>query len=236
VSTLRAQNEQAPLSAVSTSAMQSDTDYIFHAQAVDAVRCTASTANDFLSPDLQCEAYGQRAAWLLADLKRKLEEAERSGVAHQDAWNASCPDVIRVSEAHCFYVLARNFCAAVKRMGEEQPALAQVLQKCCNLFSLWWMQESLGDFLEGGYLDRKQAGLLRQAVRDLLPILRADAVPLVDAWGHSDHALNSALGRWDGKVYDALLASAQQEFNPMNRSEVDPAFEESLKPMRRSRL
>lgn len=31
-------------------------------------------------------------------------------------------------------------------------------------------------------------------------VLRADAVPLVDAWGHSDHCLNSALGRRDGRV------------------------------------
>ena len=98
------------------------------------------------------------------------------------------------------------------------------------------MQEALGDFLEGGYFDSMQAGLVRQAVRNLLPMIRVDAVALVDAWGHSDHALNSVLGRWDGDVYRALLASAQPESNPMNREDVTPAFEESLKPMRRSKL
>lgn len=98
------------------------------------------------------------------------------------------------------------------------------------------MQENLGEFLEGGFLNPMQAGLLRQAVRDLLPVLRADAVPLVDAWGHSDHALNSALGRRDGQVYDALLASVQPDMNPMNRDLITPAFEESLKPMRFSKL
>ena len=33
-----------------------------------------------------------------------------------------------------------------------------------------------------------------------LKVLRPDAVSLVDAWGHSDHCLNSALGRRDGRV------------------------------------
>ena len=36
------------------------------------------------------------------------------------------------------------------------------------------------------------------------------------------HALNSALGRYDGDVYTALYASAQPALNPMNRDEVDP--------------
>jgi len=240
---LAAHAEEAPLSAVAVSAASTlppaengDADYLLHVAAAAAAHCTADKVSDFLSPDLQCEAYRQRAAWLVLELDRKLADSTRSGVAHQDAWNALCPDVIRVSEAHCFYVLVRNFNTSIKQLSDPHPELAPVLQNCCHLFSLWWMQESMGEFLEGGYIDAMQAGLVRQAVRELLPILRADAIPLVDAWGHSDHALNSALGRWDGQVYDALLASAQPDSNPMNRDEVSPAFEESLKPMRLSRL
>lgn len=90
----------------------------------------------------------------------------------------------------------------------------------------------MGDFLESGFLSAQQAGLVRQAVQDLLPVLRADAVPLVDAWGHSEHCLNSALGRRDGRVYEALWESAQANVNPMNKEEVSPAFHESLLPMR----
>jgi acyl-CoA oxidase len=153
-----------------------------------------------------------------------------------DAWDLNCPDAIRVSEAHCYYVLVNNFVKAVEGVGEEQAQLTPPLRSCCNLFALWWMQEDLGDFLEGGYLDAAQAGMLRAAVREQLGVVRQDAVPLVDAWGHSDHALKSALGRYDGQVYEALLASAQAGANPVNTGTVDRAFAESLKPMRRSRL
>lgn len=231
------QRDSAVISSVATSATAgSDTDYLLDTPSAIGVQCAATTASDFLSSELQCEAYRQRAAWLVTDLKGKLADAENSGMAYQDAWNAVCPDIIRASEAHCFYVLVRNFTSALEHVRDEQPELAPVLQNCSNLFSLWWMQESMGDFLEGGYLDVTQAGLARQAVRELLPVIRADAVPLVDAWGHSDHSLNSALGRQDGQVYDALLASVLPESNPMNRDEVTPAFMESLKPMRKSKL
>jgi len=187
-------------------------------------------------PRLQLEAYRQRAAWLVADTQQKLLEAQVKGMDEVDAWNLHCPDAIRLSEAHCYYMLLSNFAEAVERIEERTPSLGRPLRSCCNLFALWWMQEGLGDFLEGGYLNAEQAGLLRQAVRDQLGVVRQDAVPLVDAWGHSDHALKSALGRYDGQVYEALLASAQPEVNPLNRDKVDPAFAESLKPMRHSRL
>jgi acyl-CoA oxidase len=239
---LRARAEDTVLSAMpATGANQaasagSETAYLQEVTTALRLRCTAHSVSDFFSSDLQRDAYRQRAAWLITDLKRKLDDATMNGLTYQDAWNAVCPDVIRVSEAHCFYVIVSNFCAAIEQLQTQQPNLAPVLQNCCHLFSLWWMQENMGEFLEAGFLDPLQAGLLRQAVRDLLPVLRADAVPLVDAWGHSDHALNSALGRWDGQVYDALLASAQPELNPMNRDLITPAFEESIKPMRFSKL
>ena len=39
-------------------------------------------------------------------------------------------------------------------------------------------------------------------------MLRPNVVPLVDAFDMPDHALRSALGRFDGNVYEALYESA----------------------------
>ena len=61
--------------------------------------------------------------------------------------------------------------------------------------------------------------------------MRPDAVPLVDAWGHSDHLLNSALGRYDGDVYRALMMTTDGRLNPMNKDVVHDAFGESIQPM-----
>lgn len=213
-----------------------DTSYLLDASAAMQCRCRAQSVEDFFDSALHLEASRQRSAWLVMETQRKLIESELAGMTATDAWDLNCPDAIRVSDAHCLYVLISNFAKGVEHLDASQPQLAPIMRSCCNLFALWWMQDSISDFLESGYFDATQAGLLRRALRQQLGVVRRDAVPLVDAWGHSDHALRSALGRYDGRVYEALLASAQADVNPMNRDVVDRVFEESLKPMRWSKL
>lgn len=71
------------------------------------------------------------------------------------------------------------------------------------------MEQEMRFFLEGGYLSSEQAVMVRQAVRQLLVDLRPDAVALVDAFNHSDHSLNSCLGRYGSH----LPAAADVSFN-----------------------
>jgi acyl-CoA oxidase len=51
--------------------------------------------------------------------------------------------------------------------------------------------------------------------------LRPHAVKLVDAWSIPDFLLNSALGRYDGKVYEELFDMAHRR-NPLNRVTFNP--------------
>lgn len=46
--------------------------------------------------------------------------------------------------------------------------------------------------------------MLQSRFLDLLSELRPNAVALVDAFDFPDAVLDSALGRWDGNVYEAL--------------------------------
>ena len=68
------------------------------------------------------------------------------------------------------------------------------------------------------YIQNTQRGYIRSAIERLLDTVRRNAVPLVDAFDIPDFVLNSALGRRDGKVYEALWESTKQE--PLNASEV----------------
>ena len=130
-----------------------------------------------------------------------------------------------------------------------------------SLFALYYMERDLAEFLEHGHLSQAQAILLRQQarvlaaiclsspptaaaiapstlaappsqVRALLEELRPQAVALVDAWGMRDAELNSALGRYDGRVYEALMVSAQQE--PLNTDRPVGGWQALLLP--RSRM
>lgn len=75
----------------------------------------------------------------------------------------------------------------------------------------------------------EQAAALRARHRALLVELRPDAVALVDAFGYEDYTLNSAIGRYDGDVYQSLLEMAQA--SPLNATEEGPAWEGVLKPV-----
>jgi len=66
-------------------------------------------------------------------------------------------------------------------------------------------RQRLVDLLEDGYVSSAQAALLREEVRALLDEVRPDAVALVDAWNFPDTTLASAIGRSDGRVYEALF-------------------------------
>ncbi|KAJ7617161.1 peroxisomal oxidase [Roridomyces roridus] len=70
---------------------------------------------------------------------------------------------------------------------------------------------------------------LRLAIGQLCKELLPEAIGLTDAFGYSDWDLDSSLGVYDGRVYEALWARAQDE--PLNQTEVTEAYEASIKPM-----
>jgi acyl-CoA oxidase len=76
------------------------------------------------------------------------------------------------------------------------------------------MEQESADFLASGYIDGKQFHLLGSKVQEIMAELRPNAVALVDAFAVPDYLLNSALGRSDGNVYEALFDFALRE--PLN--------------------
>ena len=64
----------------------------------------------------------------------------------------------------------------------------------------------------------EQVAMARDKLYLLLKQVRPEAVPLVDAFDFSDSMLNSALGRYDGDVYNHLFQWAQKA--PRNKKKV----------------
>jgi acyl-CoA oxidase len=63
----------------------------------------------------------------------------------------------------------------------------------------------------------------------LLAELRPNAVGLVDSFDYRDEILGSALGAYDGQVYERLLESAMQ--SPLNAKPVHDSFHASIEPL-----
>jgi acyl-CoA oxidase len=95
------------------------------------------------------------------------------------------------------------------------------------LFGLYWIEKEVGDFLEDGYLNAGQVAWARACSLDMMDRIRPNAVALVDANDLSDFRLKSALGRYDGNVYQAILEASKKD--PLNATEPGPGYEKHLK-------
>lgn len=75
---------------------------------------------------------------------------------------------------------------------------------------------------------------MKRKVIELLAVIRPDAVAPVDAFALPDYYLNSALGRYDGNVYEAMTKMAEKE--PLNHTVVVDGYEECIKAFVHARL
>jgi flavocytochrome c len=135
------------------------------------------------------------------DFQQKLGEVDGNLAA---AVNSCALELCNAVRAHCGLFLLTNFLRVVNQV--EDKALKAVLTRLLIMYSL---SSILDDPQWNGLLNSAQIRLIKQAVIDIMEQLRPDAVALVDAFDFPDRVLNSAIGRYDGNVYEALWESAQ---------------------------
>lgn len=213
------------------------TGNISYMQNIDAVLAEKFAPQDkeaLLNSAVQIKAYQHRAALLIHQTALALAVDVKSGKSYEAAWNNALVEIARACKAHCYLTLVVNFINAVAETRKTHPKLFPVLQRLCHLFVLYYIEQDIGEFLEDGYMNTKQAQLIRSKVRDLLDELRPDAIALVDSFNISDFELSSALGRFDGRVYETLYEWAQQ--SELNKNEVVDGYEEYLKPLFHAKL
>lgn len=75
---------------------------------------------------------------------------------------------------------------------------------------------------------------MQKWLEELLALIRPNAVGLVDSFDIRDEILSSALGAYDGNVYERLFAEAQK--SPLNAEPVNKSFHSHLKPLLKSNL
>jgi acyl-CoA oxidase len=208
-----------------------------------AIHCPATSAAQ-LSQQLTIllDAFGHRAARILVGVAELLESKGSETAAAMSpfsAWNHALVEMARASRAYAQFLLLQNFVQGIVSAQDDQqkqqelngaligPSEANVLVDLARLWGLYWMEREMGDFLEDSYLSAAQAQWVRQSVLRLLTVIRPNAVALVDARDFSDFGLKSALGRYDGHVYPAIMKAAQRE--GLNQTDPGLGYEQHLK-------
>ncbi|KAK7091567.1 peroxisomal acyl-coenzyme A oxidase 1-like [Littorina saxatilis] len=185
----------------------------------------SSKLNARLDLDQLVEAYEHRAARLVHEVSEKLETAAKQGQKPYNAWNANSVQLVDAATAHSKAYVVKSFVATVSTMTGK---LRQVMENVCRLYAVTGIIKCLGEFMEDGYISGLQSATLRKGLTDLLADLRPNAVTLVDAFDFPDGILDSALGRWDGQVYQALWDFSLN--SSMNEKQVLDAYHKYQRP------
>ncbi|XP_077183858.1 peroxisomal acyl-coenzyme A oxidase 1 isoform X2 [Paroedura picta] len=179
------------------------------------------------NPASLVEAYKLRASRLVEFAAKNLQAELNRRRSKEDAWNRTSVDLVRASEAHCHYVVVKLFTAKISEIGDA--ATRAVVNNLCLLFALHGISKHSGDFLQGSILTDAQLTQVNQRVKELLALIRPNAVALVDSFDFNDLFLGSVLGRYDGNVYENMFEWSKK--SPLNKTQVHKSFHEHLKPM-----
>lgn len=76
--------------------------------------------------------------------------------------------------------------------------------------------------------------MLQKRLEELLSLVRPNAVGIVDGFDIRDEILSSALGAYDGNVYQHLFDEAMK--SPLNQNSVNESYHKYLKPFMKSNL
>ncbi|KAJ7226961.1 peroxisomal oxidase [Mycena pura] len=171
---------------------------------------------NLLPPELSPASWKQPATTIL------LLEWRAALLVHESAQTIGQPDTLatqRVSRAVTEAFVAARVGEMIQGVGNTlKPREADVVKKVYLLYLLTTVKSALGTFRS-----RDPTRELRLAVAALCGELLPEAIGLTDAFGFSDWELDSALGVYDGRAFEALWKKVQEE--PLNQMEVTEAYE-----------
>jgi acyl-CoA oxidase len=197
-------------------------------------------AVDILDSEEQLRIFRHRAMRLVKEYAQAFSASQtRDGLNPAQAWNTHMMGFISAAHAHVEYTVLRSFVEAVHQLDTGPTRL--VLQRLCGLFALGCIDGPHGlGFFDDGHLCATHLRRAHVAIGELLDNLVPDAVALTDAWNFSDASLASALGCWDGNVYERMMRWTRQV--PLNATVAKtgnvfrPGFEEFIRPILKGKL
>lgn len=144
---------------------------------------------------------------------------------HKRPWNSLLLQLRKISIAESESILISNFHDALaKKSPPLSPLLKTHLTNQFHLFAFTTIESSAREFVSSDSISDANLNLLSDKIQDLMmKKIRPHAVRLVDAWKIPDYLLDSALGRFDGKVYEDLFDRAHKR-NPLNEMTFNPDY------------
>ncbi|XP_058058272.1 peroxisomal acyl-coenzyme A oxidase 3 isoform X1 [Anopheles bellator] len=192
--------------------------FLAHYATIRPRRAKWTSARDAGSISNQIEALDWLVGYLLEETYQKLSQLKKAGKSTFEARNDTQSFFARTlsiayGERMLLYVYSK-FLANLEPGSERQA-----LERLGALYGAGVILKHIGLLYQGGYFAAQPAAmsLVQQAVLDLLPAIKRDAIALVDAIAPTDFILNSPLGMSDGDVYRHMESAIMQAPEALER-------------------
>ena len=162
------------------------------------------------------KAFEQRVCWLAFKAYDAREVKKRR-------WNELLIDFHKLSRAYSESLLVSNFAEALEDRLPISQETQGVMADLFHLFALYTFDADARGFQRSGAVTANALDQLQPKILELMQRIRPHAVRLVDAFALPDYLLDSALGRYDGRVYEDLFHRAHV-LNPLNRVTFNPDY------------
>lgn len=189
-----------------------------------------------------------------------VEQRKKNGQSYENAANATAIELVQCAESHCRAFLVSSAYEMTKNIDKKlSKELSAVIHQLVELYAIDTCLKSLGDLIRVCILNEVSSKIktfshlfsfvylpqfttikesdiqqLQQKLEICLAKIRPNAVGIVDGFDIPDQILCSALGAYDGNVYERLFAEAQK--SPLNKEPVNKSFHLYLKPFMKSNL
>ncbi|KAJ2765281.1 fatty-acyl coenzyme A oxidase, partial [Coemansia nantahalensis] len=169
-------------------------------------------------------AWSSVAANAILSAVRAFEAGLAKGLSKDNAYEFSSAARLHAARMHTYTYLLHRFAAQV---AQSPAALRPVLARLAQLFGAHSAVQHSGEFLQSGFYTGEQIEALKAFVNSACAEVRADAVPLTDAFGYTDYVVNSPLGRYDGNVYEKYF----ELVTSLNPQKPVPYFDSLIRPL-----
>ena len=163
-----------------------------------------------ISENAIVEAFEWRAATL-------SYHAYQQRIVQSQRWNKLLISLHKLSRAYSESILITNFHSAIQKSPLSEPARS-IMHDLFHLYALHTIDTDPRSFETTGALTTATLDAIPGRILEIMTEkIRPHAVKLVDSWAIPDYLLDSALGKYDGRVYEELFQKAHKE-NPLNRT------------------
>ena len=164
---------------------------------------------DLLDRGWHLDLFEWREAHVIDGLARRIRGGVNAGRAAFDVFNDAQDHVLLAARVHIDRVVFEQFVAAIDRC--DDPDVAEVLDRLCNLHALATIEADKAWFLEHGRLSAPRSKAVTAEVNDLCRQVRPLARTLVDAFAIPDEALAAPIALGEEQHRQDLRSAAPED-------------------------